>query len=158
MSDIKPFLAQCVAMMRNNPMQAELPYCSPMDVVLQHGRHWEAFSATQWSRGEPQQCFANAQRLALLHPQLTYVEGYAMSVIPLHHGWCVDAEGRVVDPTWSDEPREYFGVPILTRYVRKLALASGHWSALFDNWTVEPPQPIITGRHKPASWLKAWPA
>lgn len=157
MNVIKDYLEMVTSVTRKAANMDKVAYAGPTDVVLQHGRAWEPFSALQFERGERQQCFANAQRLALLHSDLTYVEGYAMSVIPLHHGWCVDRDGRVVDTTWDALPREYFGVPILTRYVRKLALASGCWSALFDNWEVEPPQPIITGRHKPASWLKAWP-
>ncbi len=153
MSDVIEYLTALQAM-----MPARKPFNSSADLLLQHGRAWPTISPEAWPRGEPKQCFANAQQLALAHPELTYVEGYAMSVIPVHHGWCVDPDGAVVDVTWSTPGAEYFGVPLLTRYVRRMALSTGYWSALFDNWHADPPQPILTGRHKPASWLRVWPA
>ncbi len=161
MSVIKPFLEQCVGLTRNQfrsrLKETTAAYCGSMDVVLQHGRHWECYSPTKFSRDERGQCFANAQRLAMMYEDLTYVEGYAMSIIPLHHGWCVDRDGRVVDTTWGmGEPREYFGVPINTRYIRKIVFAGRSYTAVFENWVVDPPQPILTGRHKQATWLKPW--
>lgn len=47
-------------------------------------------------------CFGNAFELALRHPELKYHEGWALfeQSIPTHHGWVVDADGKVHDPTW----------------------------------------------------------
>lgn len=54
----------------------------------------------RYAYGEMKQCFANAARLALATPDLTYCEGVALAIIPTHHAWCIDTKGRVVDPTW----------------------------------------------------------
>lgn len=159
MSAIRDFLDQTVRLMRNNARGSagELCYYGPMDAVLRHGRAWAPYSERQFPRGEPGQCFANAQRLVINNAELTYVEGYAMSVIPLHHAWCVDAEGRVMDVTWDRrEGAEYFGAPISTHYLRALWLRTGHSTAVFDNWVDDPPQPILTGHHDVALWLLPW--
>jgi hypothetical protein len=58
--------------------------------------------------------------MLLAHAEdLTYVEGFATHPHPgevMHHGWCVDAEGRVLDPTWGVPGLAYFGVPFRRSY------------------------------------------
>jgi len=135
----------------------DAPFSGMADLLLRHGRAWPRINEEAWPRGEMKQCFANAQRLATIHPELTYVEGYALSIIPVHHGWCVDPDGAVVDVTWKTRGAEYFGVPIRTRYLRKLSIATGWWTSVFDNWQSDPPLPILTGRHPAATWLAEWP-
>lgn len=140
------------------PPRGDVPYRSLTDAILRHARAWPVVSEAAWPRGEKQQCFSNSQRLAIAHPELTYVEGYALNVIPVHHAWCVDPDGAVIDVTWERrDSNRYFGVPIRTRYIRKISLQTGWWTALFDNWRSAPPQPILTGRHKPDVWLQPWP-
>ena len=51
--------------------------------------------------GTPRNCYEDAALLALDSRRLTYVEGYAMSIFPVPHAWCVDPQGRVVDKTWA---------------------------------------------------------
>jgi hypothetical protein len=59
----------------------------------------------------PGECFKNCALTALANPNFTYVEGWATSVIPLHHAWLLDENGTVVDPTWGHRPgTQYFGV------------------------------------------------
>jgi hypothetical protein len=84
-----------------------------------------------------QNCFGNALRLAERHPDLTYVEGYAIRddlVIPMPHAWVADAEGRVIDYTWREPGTEYFGVPFHVLFVQK-ALAEKGETGVIDNWT-----------------------
>lgn len=47
------------------------------------------------------QCHKVAQRMAESFPELTYVRGeyYCPFWGPRMHGWCIDIEGRIVDPT-----------------------------------------------------------
>lgn len=56
-------------------------------------------------------CYKNALELAASNKTLKYVEGYANNLIVCEHAWCVDADGKVVDPTWRDpEKCQYLGV------------------------------------------------
>lgn len=84
-------------------------------------------------RGIAKQCFQNAGRLALAHPEkLTYCEGWAQ--MPSHrglttyHAWCLDRKGNVVDPTWAHKRgHEYLGVPIKMSALRKQIIATKEW-------------------------------
>jgi len=82
----------------------------------------------------PKECFANALHLAL-ETGLTYVEGYiSVHAVPIHHAWCVDEHGTVIDPTVvNPEDREYFGIPMDIDFVMHHCLASGYYGIL-DNF------------------------
>ena len=74
--------------------------------------------------GERHQTFRNALRLARERPDLRYCEGYSLPAgawetdPPNRHAWCVDADGRAIDPTpgWAEPGGRlrpcYLGVPI----------------------------------------------
>lgn len=86
--------------------------------------------------GTPKMCYSNAGRVALGldgfdFPELTYVEGYAISSlgIPLGHAWLVDEDGNVIDKTWP-EGSGYFGIPIPRDGLAKIVLNSGVWGVL----------------------------
>lgn len=90
--------------------------------LLDNGRTWAAQMLPDWvEKGPKRQCFMNAGLLALSYPELTYVEGLALSAtvpIPLSHAWVVDADGRVMDPTWdTPEACQYFGLAFRTEYL-----------------------------------------
>jgi len=78
--------------------------------LLKDGRWYEPqMLPRKYAYGEMKQCFANAARLALREPTLTYVEGFAHSgLIPVHHAWTVDLKGRVIDPTWRTRPEDEY--------------------------------------------------
>ena len=73
------------------------------------------------------QCFKNAFTLAGSNPGvLAYVEGLALTCgIPLHHAWCVDRDGNVIEPTWPDMGEAYFGVALDIDAMRAHVLAKG---------------------------------
>lgn len=61
---------------------------------------------------EPKMCYVNAYLLADRHPErFSYVEGYAIAIIPVQHAWCMDRQGHVIDPTphWG-KGKDYFGI------------------------------------------------
>lgn len=101
--------------------------------LWKHGRNFPARAEDHnYPKGEPNSCFNNAWNLAMLHPELTYCEGYAMSVIPMHHAWCVNRQGEVIETTWDEHGADYFGVAFKTEAVRQNGMKSGLPSML-DN-------------------------
>jgi len=104
-------------------------YVCVEDFLLQNGR---AFNGVEplpqgMRRGKDHECYKNAFLLMGMHPSLTYVEGVAVSTersVPTHHAWCVDEQGRVIDPTWPNG-RSYFGVPFTREYVLATYTAIG---------------------------------
>lgn len=92
-----------------------------------YGRAWTpAALPSDIPPGETGRSFDNALALTTRRPELRYVEGYALREALTReqweaddysgtefvcHAWCVDAEDRVVDPTWVDQVgAAYYGV------------------------------------------------
>lgn len=107
-------------------------YNSMYDFLIQHGKMYKSTPLTREeiiivenalsNMTEPPQkkfCFHNSQLLSMSDHTGTikYVEGFAFSVIPVHHGWC-EINGKVIDITWGNqrifgtipESSAYFGV------------------------------------------------
>jgi hypothetical protein len=81
--------------------------------VLKHGQVFDRIGTMHYKMGPHGQCFQNAYRLAEMHPELTYCEGFGMSETfgwPLLHAWCVAENGLVVDNTWRHTDVQYMGV------------------------------------------------
>lgn len=119
-------------------------YRSVAELLIAHGTHYtETTPAAPFlSKGfvvAPQHCFDNAYRLARRRKTLRYVEGYAMSVIPMYHAWCITADNVVVDPTWEltasivrPSCDDYFGVPISLATAKRVR--SSRCVAVLDNY------------------------
>lgn len=72
----------------------------------------------EYERGEIKLCFMNAARLAWEDADLTYCEGYATTgLLPVHHAWCIDLDGLVVDPTWQYDHDGYARDPTTWAYI-----------------------------------------
>ncbi len=126
------------------------PYSCFEDFVLQHGREFNRIGVVPRSqRGRMKQCYKNAAHLALTHHELTYVEGYAVSIIPVMHAWCVTKRGTVIDPTWSDG-YAYYGVPFTRRYLTR-CLCRNQVYGILD---CPPHFPTLT-EHKPEEFKAA---
>lgn len=75
--------------------------------LLAHVTGWRVMeppTASRVTAGADGECFENAARLAA-ETGLRYFEGLAVCARnpeALHHAWCVDEDGEVVDPTWTD--------------------------------------------------------
>jgi hypothetical protein len=78
--------------------------------------------------GKKKQCFWNARRAAKRNGW-TYYEGYAVSIIPMLHGWCVDQEGRVREVTWDELGAAYFGVWVPIEWPSPKAPYLDDWQA-----------------------------
>lgn len=83
------------------------------------------------------ECYKNAGNLALEDDTLVYCEGWAYKpgIIPLHHAWCVDPNGEVIDPTWgTGEGHEYLGIGLARDFYFDFIQSSGVWGVLADGW------------------------
>jgi hypothetical protein len=120
--------------------------------VLEHGRRF-APSPLPARYGRPlgnRLCFANSWRMARKHG-LTYVEGFAISVMPVLHAWNVDHEGRVLDFTWPQEvASDYYGIEFSTAFVLRYHSTHQRSVCLLDDWQNE--WPIISGKYRPEEW------
>ena len=88
------------------------------DFLLREASFYEGGGVVEWKASLPKACFRNAALYAELYG-LRYVEGYAQSIIPVHHGWCVDSFGKVVEVTWDSLGSAYFGVEFKPMKVRR---------------------------------------
>jgi hypothetical protein len=107
--------------------------------VLRNGKvHAPAPLPAGFKRMTKRECFKNATDLATDRRGLTYVEGLAVScVMPIliHHAWCIDEAGNVVDPTW-DEPENclYMGVEFDLQTLVEKTLERQLCGLLTDEW------------------------
>lgn len=109
---------------------------SPVEkFVLKYGRPYTAQALPfSFKQGESGACFRNAALLVCKHEGLTYVEGWATRYIPIHHAWCVDAAGRVIDVTWEDPHKGvYFGVPVARRLLWSTINRTQVYGVLYPN-------------------------
>lgn len=150
-----------------NNMKRTSPYVCFEDYVAQHGVTYAQEPVTDEERKYVRevirragglrrfpikQCYGNSQIL-LSHDfesRFTYVEGFALSVIPVLHGW-LDLGGKVFDVTmrqdrngggrlsnrvlgtWRDE-REYHGVHFDRAYVLQKLVERGFAGTLIDDY------------------------
>ncbi len=140
-------------MVEHHATREGLHYQGDLDLVLREGRGFESVPWRTWHgrgyrRGPERQCFKNAHELAWRVPELTYVEGFATcGLLPVHHAWCSDAEGRVVDPTWREKDRravkewEYHGIPLRLAWVDAVTFDKGTYGVLDTSAIYKQPLP-----------------
>lgn len=103
-------------------------------LILKYGRVYFVNSLSWPGGGELGLCYQNAYDLARDDKHLTYCEGYAISDCGtvLQHGWVVDKQGYVIDPTWYNG-QQYFGVAFKWRAVTKSAVKTKHYGMVLDS-------------------------
>jgi hypothetical protein len=129
MNTVEDFLTTIVDGFGDITRPDDWKYRGVDDFVLRHGREMKPSSVyAGFASGQMKACYENASKLAMSNDVFTYVEGYAHSVIPVAHAWCIDDKGRVIDPTWPDAMEcEYFGVAFTDIYLRRRMLESEVW-------------------------------
>jgi hypothetical protein len=120
-------------------------------LVLRHGLEFKGSARPDWlQRGTPKECFTNASVLATM-TGVVYVEGFVMRAslpIPIHHGWCIDDDGTVLDPT-IDRPEEceYYGIPINQDFLFEQLEQTSMYGLLDNHKTtaiyVQPPETFV---------------
>lgn len=96
-------------------------------VVLEHGRSY-APPVRPRPKGIRKQrarrCFQWAYHYADEH-DWKYVEGFARCKIvpfPVHHAWCIDKDGNIVETVWPESGLEYFGIEFEMDFIHKVML------------------------------------
>lgn len=117
-------------------------YTGIADYVLREGEFFDVLENTDGPMAVPGFCYANAYRFARRsNGTLQYAEGYALAEIGTahFHAWCVDPDGRVVDPTWHGGPKSASGLAYLGRLfgladVAKVRRGPKKSASIINNW------------------------
>lgn len=108
-----------------------------IEMMVEHGKEYQLKVVKGVTgRGVAKQCYRNSENLASFGAgDYVYVEGYACKagLIPLEHAFVLDlVDGKVIDPTWSDDDTTYFGCAFNTDFVNKHTLLTETYS-VFQN-------------------------
>lgn len=132
-SIIKQYLAQEIELIKRTHHTKIGNYWSISEFIYKNGEMFQPNSFPKnLRRGNMKECYRNATLLVIGHPQYSYVEGYAMNIIPTMHAWCIDKKGKVIDPTWNDG-KEYFGVAFNRDFLFK-SITKAKRYGLIDSW------------------------
>lgn len=122
------------------------------DFYLQLGRAYKAGPVPAGIEpGTPRRCYDNSGNLAL-EQGWAYCEGFAMQpgLFPMHHAWCVNDAGEVIDPTWAHaQDNEYLGVALDESFLVAHCERIGHWGVFAEQL----PDFVVTT--PPATYLHA---
>jgi len=138
-------------------MQGDIRYACAEEFVLKHGRAYQSpakdYCLPNW-RGRMKMCFLNATVIALRCLPLTYVEGFAINLVPCAHAWVINPKGQVIDPTWTDAPNAvYYGVAFRTAFLRQQVVESGYYGLLNGPYSVGSTG-LLRGLYKPEELLR----
>lgn len=96
------------------------------NIVLQHGKFYNpptfAPRPKHIVKGRDKHCFDNSYHIAIQNKGYTYVEGIAVSLIPLHHAWVLDENGIVIETTWQDAGSGYYGIAFDFKFIHQVFL------------------------------------
>lgn len=125
-----------------HPLREGQIYRNHIHMLVEHGRFWTASPRPKHVRKRAAgRCFRNSAAVLQNQPVWYYCEGYAtaQSMTPIHHGWLVDEDGLVIDPTWNNGTA-YFGVVIDRCYVDSFyKVKEGMGNGILDDWKREIP-------------------
>lgn len=143
---MRDYLSACDQVSRSMPGRDNMQHRSFESLLLAHGIWFQPQRLPSgYRRMAIKQCYTNAYHLALNDPELIYVEGYAMCVIPVLHAWVVKVGShKVIDPTWESigGGAAYLGIPFQLKYLNRVMARSG---CAIDNYKDR--FPIISGKH-----------
>lgn len=128
-----------VAKVSESSKKSYLKYGSHEAFVLAEGRPMEHLRPVpNIERGELGQCYRNSLLFVTDNGrEFSYCEGWAYSTrlpIPLQHAWVLNSEGKVIDPTWSDEEVYYYGVEFDFKFVAEFCINVGYYGILGNDY------------------------
>ncbi len=105
-------------------------------LVLEEGDYWMTASVSK-SQGPLGECYRNAYEVATENPGWGYVEGFALSIIPIMHAWCVNEEGDAVEVTWDTPGKEYKGIVMDIAEASAAIVETGRWGVMPNDYANE---------------------
>lgn len=102
-------------------------------IVLKHGIAYPAPIIARpkgIKKGKDRQCFTNAYHICIENKGFKYIEGFALSIIPVHHAWVLDEDGNVIETTWKEAGEEYYGIELDIPWVNKVIYETKVYGAL----------------------------
>jgi hypothetical protein len=129
---------------------------TPCEFVAEHGWWYSpSLLPAHISRGDRNQCFTNAFSLAIQHPDLAYVEGYATAFddgTRMAHAWLTDRQGNAIDVTWDRPGAAYAGVPMKLEFLGRRLGDQGEIGSMIDDFMNH--WPLLRDVDlKPEEWL-----
>lgn len=128
--------------------------------ILEHGRLFDVDARTfKGRRMTIKECFSNSTKMVWRDPNLTYVEGFVTSIIPIHHAWVMRPDGGIIDPTLRVKgragplPQDYVGVPFSTKFLN-LYLRTVRTYGILDGMS-DMSIDLLTGKIEPTEFLSA---
>lgn len=103
-------------------------------------------------KGPMKMCFHNAATAALKDRSLIYCEGYASSLIPVLHAWCLDPKGRVLELTWGTPGADYFGIPFQRGFLLRQALRNQSYGLLDQ---MQDQFGLVRGKYPKEEWWES---
>lgn len=107
--------------------------------LVDHGDEYRGRQLPKtYRRGPDRMCFMTCANLAIHNRRVTYVEGFgaikSLGNLPMHHAWCLDEKGRVIEPTWQDwREITYVGIKIDTELLCSELLRTKNYGVLYWN-------------------------
>ena len=123
MREISDYLKQQVESTPEFYRKPNCKYWRFEQLVLDCGRKMDPDENNSIERGLPKSCYWNCQQLVIKQPELIYCEGYAISQnvgFPFPHGWLLNSEGKLLEPTWESPGEAYWGVAFDWEWVQAL--------------------------------------
>lgn len=115
-------------------------YARMKDILFEHGQVYRnnSFADYRYPKLPEERCYDAAVKFSKWYG-LRYVEGVVLievggEIYPYAHGWCVDSDDKVVDPTlWKHQHKRqlhYYGIPIKMAYVDEQYKQTGFYGLL----------------------------
>ncbi len=110
----------------------KLTHLSYESLVLAKGTSWDEADVVVRRNGEYKECYMNAYNAAVDHGW-QYVEGFAMSLFPMMHAWCVDGD-QAVEVTWETPGHGYQGIIMDLEDVQANMLKTEVWGVMPNDY------------------------
>ena len=121
----------------------------------------ESVKVQKRNRTKIKRCFDNCYKAVNRNPELKYMEGYTMSLIPIEHAFLVNENNEVIDPTLSINTdissdrygSEYYGIEIPQNMIAILRYKDRYSPLPFLYFKYLENQRFINKRNGGISWV-----